>query len=248
MSNPGPPPKGFCDPTDVSLLAEPLRSIVAQIIHDAPTGGIVPVSLVRTPYMQWLLRHERTPGHEWGPMSLYPGHPRTALPGVKDASGRWVSGSKHQRGEAADLGGRDMPWLRAHLDDYGVHLAVPGENWHIEVRPGAKPRVPITPFGQHTDPNAGRKWLPIRPGDTDKSIYARGGFDNEVSELQIRLKKRGFYKGKVDGDNGPATQAAIVAMKAWTIAIQKAYHRPVWPNTDPIVGPATIEWLRQVTA
>lgn len=237
------PPVSYADPHDVSVLEEPLRSRVAQAIADAPDHGLMLVSGLRTPYQQWLLRHVRVPaGHECDP--AYKGHPVTALPGVQDAQGNWISGSKHQRGQAADMGGRAMAWFRQRLADYGLALTVPSENWHVEAR--GVPRVPIKPFGSH--PARPGVWKTFKAGDTDESIVARGGLDNEVSEVQIRLKKLGFYTGAIDGDYGPKSQAAIVAFKRHIIALQKAQGKKPWPNADSKVGKATLNMLRWWTA
>jgi hypothetical protein len=253
--HPGQAPKQYCDPHDVSQLEEPLRSRVAQAIHDAPMHGIVPVSLRRTPDMQYDLRAERV-----GVANVFrfppKGDPVTAVPAVRNPDGSWGPGSNHQKGRAADLGGRDMGWLHAHTgghgdrdgrNDYGLFLAVPSESWHFEAST-SEPLKPIAPFGKLPNRNEGRKWVAVVGGSTDEKVYAQGGFDNEVSEVQIRLKKRGFYKGAVDGDYGPQSEHATTLFKIWTIKIQRAWHEPAWPNTDPIVGQATIKWLRQVTA
>lgn len=230
------PPVDYADPRSVEQLAEPLRSRVAQAIADAPTGGLILVSGRRSPYQQWLLRHERCPGHECDP--AYPGHPRTALPGRSHHENRDATHC------AADMGGRDMPWFRDHLHDYGLYLAVPGENWHVE--PKGTPTARITPFGEH--PHKPGQWVPFHAGDTDATIMSRGGLDNEIAEVQIRLMKRKLYAGPVDDDYGPDTQAAVQAFKRQIIAMQKATGQVPWPNADSGVGARTIDMLRWWTA
>lgn len=229
------PPVDYANPRDVGELAEPLRSRIAQAIADAPTGGLILVSGRRSDYQQWLLRHERVPGHECDP--AYPAVPRTAIPGR----------SHHRNTDAqhcaADMGGRDLDWLIANEDSYGLYRAVKGERWHFE--PKGTPTVPIKPYGA---PSKAAAWIPIRPGDTDATIVARGGQDNEVDELLLRLKKRGFYDGAIDGAYGPKGQAAVTAFKRWVIGLQQLSGQPTWPNADTQVGPKTIAMLRWWTA
>lgn len=228
------PPEDYADPRSVAELAEPLRSRIAQVIHDAPTGGLVLVSGRRSPYQQWLIRHERCPGRECDPGCK--GKPVTALPGK----------SKHQQGKAADMGGRELDWLIAHESAYGLARTVPSERWHFEAV--GTPSVPIAPFGQPAKP---RSWQTIRPGDTDQSVYAKGGPDNEVSEVQIRLAKLAarwhspvLNPGKVDGRYGNKGQAAVVAFKRKIRSLQRLTGQAEWPNADPLVGQATIDMLR----
>ena len=230
------PAETYADPRDVAELASPLRERVAQLIHDAPTGGLVLISGRRTPWQQWLLRHQRCPGQECDPACV--GNPRTALPGR----------SQHQRGLAADLGGRELTWARHRAGAYGLHLPVAGEPWHFE----ATTRTPTVPIGQV--PHQGQ-WLPIQPGDTDRTIAARGGADNEVSELQLRLEALArswraddLRPGPIDGDNGDRTQRAVSAFKRRIIALQVATGQPAWPNSDALVGTLTIAMLRWWTA
>lgn len=114
---------------------------------------------------------------------------------------------------------------------------------HISVRPGSgSGRWGIRRPGTG---NAGRTWKPFRPGATDRSVYAAGGLDNEVTELQLILKALGYYHGKVDGIYGPVSGAATSAFKRAHIALQKMTgQRPVWPNTDRNVGYLTIAGAR----
>ena len=140
------------------------------------------------------------------------------------------------------MGGRDLPWLIANEHAYGLARTVPGERWHFE--PRGAPSVPIAPFR----PARPAMWLPIHPGDTEATIVARGGHDNEIAELQLRLAARGFYTGKIDGIHGPRTQAAVQSFKRWVIALQHATGQKTWPNDSPTVGPLTIAMLRWWTA
>ncbi len=236
-----PPPVSYADPTDVGQLAEPLRSRIAALIGHAPTGGLVLISGRRSPYQQWLLRHQRCPGQECDPACA--GRPRTALPGA----------SNHQRGTAADLGGRELAWARSVMRLYGLHTPVTGEAWHFEVDPAVPPSVSI-PTWRPSGPGHA-SWQPIRPGDTDQTIAARGGYDNEVSELQIRLHALAaswgdpaLEPGPVDGDYGPTSQAAVVRFHRRILALQQATHQPLWPSPDRLIGPKKRDMLRWWTA
>lgn len=55
-----------------------------------------------------------------------------------------------------------------------------------------------------------------------------------TKELQTLLKRHGFYNGKIDGDNGPKTKAAIIAFK-----------QSKGLRARPLVGPITAFALRK---
>ena len=89
-------------------------------------------------------------------------------------------------------------------------------------------------------------WTPIFPGADDRT---RGGHD--VAEAQIRLQVLAARwhapdvdPGGVDGIHGPRMAKAIEAFKRRIQGLQRATGQPVWPSTDPIIGPATIGMLR----
>ena len=114
-----------------------------------------------------------------------------------------------------------------------------GINWSTV--PGA-----ATPPSQKPTPKPTRPWKNILAGDTDRKVYARGGPDNAVSEVQIRLQQNSYNIGRsgIDGDYGPATQAAVVKYKKDMIAMQKKAGVKPWPTSDKVVGIATINSLR----
>lgn len=82
-------------------------------------------------------------------------------------------------------------------------------------------------------------WSIIRPGADDR---VRGGHD--VAEVQWILRILGHDEVAIDGIYGPETEAAVSAFKSDIIAMQLGAGLPRWPNTDGIVGPATIAMLR----
>jgi hypothetical protein len=173
------------NPKDLGELERPLRDRLWTMFQDAPSKGLALVSGYRDAGRQWDLRHDRCPGRECD--SRCNGHPTTALPGR----------SNHGKRKAADVGGRDLRWFVANVRRYGLHLPVPGEDWHAEVAgaptvriltyPGAcydaPAALPVKP-----EPNKGRTWQTFAgAGTTDAAVYARGGLDNEVSQVQYLI-------------------------------------------------------------
>jgi hypothetical protein len=138
----------YFDTKDIGLLVEPLRSRIYTIMEDCP-DPVVPVSIRRSPWQQFILRRDRCPGREFDPGCQ--GRPTTALP----------YRSRHQRGEAADLGGWGLTWCITHRHEYGLILPVPGENWHFEAS-GAAPRRRILTY-----PGAGGPPAPTLPPEDD---------------------------------------------------------------------------------
>lgn len=232
-------PRPTDPPKDAKALrdvAEPLRSYMNTAIVDARSVGLslVLVSGGRADSQQWDLRHERVPGHECDP--AYKGKPQTALPGKS----RHRNTGKIENGKlvaAADMGGA-LSWLHARSACYGIHFPVNGEYWHVEVT-GRAPTCTIIPFNAPVP-----RWITFGPGDTDRSVMLRGGLGTEITEAQLILTHLGYRPGLVDGRYGPATQAAVTRFKRDVVNIQRATGQPVWPNTDSIVGPATIAGLR----
>lgn len=230
MSCPAPPPREFCDPHDVGALHEPLRSITAQLIHDAPHKGLALVSGKRTPYMQYLLRLERC-GKLWCSSSCK-GHPTTAL----------VGHSHHENRDenhcAADLGGRDIPWLHSVASDYGIYFPVPGENWHIE--PHGTPKVHITPYDQWGHPAVpALPFIGFKGGATNASIYKQGGHDNQISELSILMIRLGYIDFPVRTTYDKALQGAWIN---FCIDQRKLHPRdPLWAKPSSAVNEKQIK-------
>lgn len=242
------PPEEYADPRDMGSLAEPLRSRMhTAMIHAKRAGGSLwLVSGLRTRWQQYLLRQAHgCAGRECD--RTCKGTPVTALPGVKNDDGVWISGSKHQRGEAADMGG-SLTWLYQNRYAFGLEKTVSTEPWHYEAK--GEPTVAIIPWPQQSLTPA--KWVPFRPGDTRASIIAKGGLDNEIAEVQIRLKALGYYGTKgdwsdIDNDYGPKSQAGVKKFHADIVALQVAYGQTPWGAPDANVGPKKIAMLRFFT-
>ena len=110
-------------PPDVShdpqALAEPLRTAVLWLMAN---GNVTLTSGRRSTDAQFRLRGQNgCAGREMDRSCK--GHPTTAIPGT----------SKHETGEAADLGG-DLAFVRANADRLGIYPAVPGEAWHWQAK------------------------------------------------------------------------------------------------------------------
>lgn len=102
---------------DPNMLAEPLRSAVIELLA---TGRVTLTSGRRSTADQFRLRGEHgCKGREYDRSCK--AHPTTAIPGT----------SKHETGEAADLGG-DLAYVRANAARLGIRATVPGEPWHWE--------------------------------------------------------------------------------------------------------------------
>lgn len=229
------PRKEFADAKSVAQLAEPLRSRIAQAIADAPRGGLVLVSGKRTDFQQWLLWSSRCPKLT-DCNKTCKGPPTTAAPGH----------SHHRNTDAnhcaADMGGRDLDWLGANQAKYGLHRPVKGEKWHFE--PHGTPTVRITPYGQQApapapvDPNAGHSWRGFKAGDSDRTIYAAGGLDNEVAELQLLLGV------PVTGTHDVVTVARWIAWQATQNRLAPTDAR--WAHRSSAVTADRIAHLRAV--
>lgn len=81
---------------------------------------------------------------------------------------------------------------------------------HISVNEGAKGGK--WGFARN---NALHQWLPMGKGETDASLYAKGGLDNQVSEHQLILKAlsirwgdKALDPGAIDGKYGSGTEKA----------------------------------------
>lgn len=102
-----------------------------------------------------------------------------------------------------------------------------GINWSTV--PGITPAAP--------------SWVTVNEGDTNAKVYARGGPDNAVYEIQMHLQFQGYDLGRsgIDGHYGPASAKAIRKFKRDQIAL--GGDPKVWTN-NAIVGPVTINALR----
>lgn len=89
-----------------------------------------------------------------------------------------------------------------------------------------------------------RPWKAVFRGDTNRTVYSRGGPDNAVWEIQLRLQALGLYSGKIDGIYGAKSAAGIRQFKRNHIGLQRYTGQPTWPNDDEIVGIRTINGLK----
>jgi peptidoglycan hydrolase-like protein with peptidoglycan-binding domain len=110
---------------------------------------------------------------------------------------------------------------------------------------GGSPNVAATTT-QSTQPTTSPQTTTTTPTTTTPSLHVTvpagghltiGDNGSEVVALQKALKALGFYDGKVDGDFGTGTQAAV-------IAFQEAHNL----DQDGVVGTATAEALNQALA
>jgi N-acetyl-anhydromuramyl-L-alanine amidase AmpD len=54
---------------------------------------------------------------------------------------------------------------------------------------------------------------PVAKADPARAMLRKGDSGNSVRQLQTKLEAGGFYKGKLDGDFGPATDTAVRALQ-----------------------------------
>lgn len=108
--------------TDVNDLAEPLRTAVQTLIRESG-GRVYLVSGRRSRDQQIALRkaHCGTSKYAIYDAPASSCSPPTARPGS----------SKHETGEAADLGG-DLGYAHARANELHIHFPVGGEDWHAE--------------------------------------------------------------------------------------------------------------------
>jgi hypothetical protein len=88
------------------------------------------------------------------------------------------------------------------------------------------------------DPNAGRRWVGFKAGDTDRAIYRAGGLDNEVAELQILLDV------PVTGTHDVVTVARWIAWQATQNRLAPTDAR--WAHRSSAVTADRIAHLRAV--
>jgi Putative peptidoglycan binding domain len=204
------------NPKDISQLAEPLRSRLQTMMHDAPGGGLVLVSGFRDPGRQWDLRHARCPGRECD--SGCRGKPLTALPGR----------SNHQRRAAADIGGRNLAWANRNKSKYGLATPVRGEPWHFEA--AGRPSVTIRPLPDGGHARSARK--------DDRGAHVRS--------IQVLLNKcQHLHKAPrlvEDGVFGTATDTAVRAFQRFADGMSRLAGGHGMA-VDGIVGPATMNAL-----
>ena len=79
-------------------------------------------------------------------------------------------------------------------------------------------------------------WKTFNKGHTDSYVRKAGGQDAEVTQYQsfllwisARFNLPDLNPGKVDGINGPKSQAAWIAFQKWVVGMQRAFKQAVWP-------------------
>ncbi len=187
----------------------------------------------RSDGQQWDLRRGRCPGRECSRSCK--GRPTTAIPGV----------SRHRNLSeaisAADMMGTGLGYLHTIQRELGIHFPVPGEAWHAENK--GKPTIEIIEWPNlapvEPDRNAERRRIQFKANVTDASVYAGGGRDNQVSELQMLLHALGFFPGAPTGNYFAQTVAAVQAYKRaanWRDSKGR-------PDTSSVVSPVLVETL-----
>lgn len=193
----------------------------------------------RSDGQQWDLRRSRCPGRECSRSCK--GKPTTAIPGVSNHRNLSAKIS------AADMMGTGLSYLHAHQREFGIHFPVPGEAWHAENK--GTPTVQIIEWpnlapAPTPSPNAGRPYKQFRANVTDASVYAAGGRDNQISELQWLLRITGFFSGPITGNYFDQTVKAVQAYKRaanWRDPKGKR-------DTSSVVSPVLVETLRVYAA
>lgn len=101
------------------------------------------------------------------------------------------------------------PYTGANGHTHHIHLSLSRN------QAGFDSRAPwgILGIGRPKPPPPAPKWQQFAKNATDAAIAAKGGPDNEVSELQMLLALLDFYRGNVDGAYGPVTLSAVLAFK-----------------------------------
>lgn len=154
------------DPHDPEQLAEPLRTAVKTLIADSH-GRVYLTSGRRSTAMQIVLRRQHCgPSHA----DIYDKpasqcRPPTAKPGE----------SKHERGEAADLGG-DLAYVESRASELGIAQTVAGERWHFEAVGGSS-----TSTSTSTSTGSA-SWSPASGGG-GLSVLTSGGTWIRVAEV-----------------------------------------------------------------
>lgn len=198
----------------------------------------------RSRRQQWRLRRGRVPrGQECNP--AYKGNPPTAIPGA----------SKHQNESkersAADMMGSGLGKLHEIQNLVAIHFPVRGENWHAENNLKRKPTIPIiewpnrgpsAPAPKPNDPNEGRSWIGFAKNVSDAGIYAAGGRNDEVAELQMMLNKVGNYGLKVNGLYYSKSVTAWIDFQNDQYALDRK--NPLWKKRSSSVDVDKIAVLR----
>jgi len=140
--------------------------------------------------------------------------------------------SQHNSGLAIDVHSAGEPkrlnWLIANVRKFGFSWeVVPEEPWHLRYTEGDNPPAAVAEYMAANNiqkPAAGANTASVPAASSSPAAAPSAGKDDggdleqgdggpRVTKLQEELAERGFYKGKLDGDFGPKTMAALIAYK-----------------------------------
>jgi|GEM_PF-1376253 len=161
-------------------------------------------------------------------------------------NGRWSWDDRGEKSEwwkrlhvlGEELGLKPLSWEKPHLEMVQMNLTalrsgqfpLEGDLSWAENLEGAIYSWSGPPAGPPLPGNIAHR--PPLDNIEITTVLKLGSRGAEVTELQRRLKKRGFHPGMLDGIFGPAVEAAV-----------KAYQKSEGLLADGIVGPKTLSTL-----
>lgn len=89
------------------------------------------------------------------------------------------------------------------IETYKFYRGLPHQDQAIDWLQGKVPPQALDEFSQKWRNQPSEAFLPLKEGSSGA----------EVKQLQERLQKQGFYKGKIDGSFGSGTKAAVIAFQ-----------------------------------
>lgn len=89
------------------------------------------------------------------------------------------------------------------IETYKFYRGLPHQDQAIDWLQGKVPPQALDEFSQKWRNQPSESFLPLKEGASGP----------EVKQLQERLQKQGFYKGKIDGTFGASTKAAVIAFQ-----------------------------------
>lgn len=190
---------------DPNALAEPLGTLVRFAMWTAKKEGqsLTLVSGRRSNEQQIALRRAHCGSSDY---DIWEKPASKCSPPTAKPIGRGATGSKHLRGEAADMGGA-KEWMARLLAPYGVTRPVRGEDWHFEYR-GSNPQATLA-----------RVVEAMKKRDATEADY-RIVFQTNAEVAITRSKGNVFSKGWtiVTGSAGDFVASAPGVTEAQTVA------------------------------